>query len=234
MSLTSSALIVAAASPRGAKAPPRRAPAATTAAMPVSSLTIVPRVNNRARLCLYARILVERTSSGLMVMTSWRRSHARLGSLIERKTQHCSSQQYRNPGSRLSLEQHHRLDMRRVWEHAHRPDELVRAPGRDARYLIRLALQTHFAGELSTLPALSVARTRKVCLPFLTLIDLGELQAFHLPLSSLQANFEPCSSERKRKLAFASAFFVFTVRLGWDLIVVWGGEKSSSFQSSVP
>jgi hypothetical protein len=85
MSLTSWALIVAAASPRGANAPPRRAVTAAATAMAVNSLAIVARVSTRALPRLRSRILVERTSSGLMVMTSWRRSRARLGWLIERR-----------------------------------------------------------------------------------------------------------------------------------------------------
>jgi len=118
--------------------------------------------------------------------------------------------------------------MRRVREHVNRPDGLLRAPGPDALYLTLFTLQTHFAGVLSTLPALSVARTRKVCLPFLTLMVLGEAQLFHLPLSSLQAKREPVSEDLKVKRAFTRIFFVRTIFFGCFEIFVCGGLTSTT------
>src|SRR4051794_2638997 len=62
--------------------------------------------------------------------------------------------------------------------------------------------QDRLAGEASTLPAASFARTWNVCWPFLRFLYVfGERQALHAPRSSLHWNVELVSVAVKRNVA---------------------------------
>ena len=81
------------------------------------------------------------------------------------------------------------------------------------------------AGVGSVLPAASVALTWKVCVPFFSERDLGELQGANVPLSTLQAKLEPASVLWNSTLTSALFFLVVTV-LGALVITVSGGVVS--------
>src|SRR6266511_1872270 len=98
----------------------------------------------------------------------------------------------------------------------------------DRRYFFFfLTFQLSVAGEPSTLPAASFARTSNVCLPFLTLTSCGEVQGWKGPLSSLHSNVEPASDELNSNVAVF--FLVFS--LGPFVMVVFGGVVSPAWGS---
>jgi hypothetical protein len=67
---------------------------------------------------------------------------------------------------------------------------------------VRSMVQVFTAGVPSTLPALSIARTRNVCEPALSAeYGLGEVHATQLPLSSWHWKVLPVSLAMKEKLA---------------------------------
>ena len=85
-------------------------------------------------------------------------------------------------------------------------------------------VQVRVASLASTLPAASVARTRKVWLPSASPLSArGEVQLCQAPESSLHSNVAASSSESKPTLAEADA----TVPLGPDSIVVSGATVST-------
>src|ERR687895_174543 len=91
---------------------------------------------------------------------------------------------------------------------------------------IRLPIvQEAIAGVPSTLPAASIARTRKVCGPTARAeYDLGEVQAANAAESSEHSNVEGASDEENENDAFVSV----VVSGGCAVIVVCGAIVSAS------
>src|SRR4249919_4196591 len=84
-------------------------------------------------------------------------------------------------------------------------------------------VQVKLAGDASVLPAASVARTWKVCEPWLSPVWLlGELQADQPPPSSWHSKVEPPSEELKEKSGAAELLG----SLGCAVIVVFGAAVS--------
>src|SRR4051812_50173116 len=90
-------------------------------------------------------------------------------------------------------------------------------------------VQLRVAGVASTLPAASVARTEKACVPTASPeSDFGEEQPAQLPLSSLHWKVEPASLALKEKLAVIAV----VVAPGPLEIVVSGGVVPAGGGSS--
>ena len=84
--------------------------------------------------------------------------------------------------------------------------------------------QVSAAGDGSTFPEASTARTEKLCVPRLTEYDFGEPQDRHLAASSLHSNFEPDSVDVKAKFAEVTV----VLANGSAVIVVSGGTLSQT------
>src|SRR6266540_205327 len=89
-------------------------------------------------------------------------------------------------------------------------------------FFLFLTFQSSEAGEPSTLPAASLARTWKLCLPFLTLTVWGEVHGWKGPSSSLHSNVEMGSDEVNSKLAV----FFLVLSCGPLMIVALGAAVS--------
>src|SRR3954462_2141501 len=86
-----------------------------------------------------------------------------------------------------------------------------------------LTVQERVAGVPSTLPATSVARTAKTCVPLPTSYDAGELHAASSPLWSRHSNVAPLSEAVKLK----PAVVVVLGSAGPDVMVVSGATVST-------
>src|SRR6266508_2811897 len=91
-------------------------------------------------------------------------------------------------------------------------------------FFLFLTFQSSEAGEPSTLPAASLARTWKLCLPFLTWTVWGEVHGWKGPSSSLHSNVELGSVEVNSKVAV----FFLVLSLGFLVIWVSGAAVSPS------
>ena len=91
----------------------------------------------------------------------------------------------------------------------------------------RSTVKVRVAGEASTLPAPSVARTEKVWEPLARpLRDFGEVQPLKAAPSSLHSKVDPDSLELKAKAA--EAVVIVEPSPGPESMVVWGGVVSRS------
>ncbi len=90
---------------------------------------------------------------------------------------------------------------------------------------VRSIVQVKLAGVASVLPAVSVARTWKVCEPLTrSLYCLGEVQAAKAALSKLQVKVEPVSLDENVNVAE----LLLTVPEGPEAIIVSGAVRSTS------
>lgn len=87
-------------------------------------------------------------------------------------------------------------------------------------------LNVAFAGEGSTFPAASTARTSKECLPRFTFARFGDVHALNAAPSSRHSKVEPDSSESNSKLTEAFWERVFTLPFGALVMAVFGGTPS--------
>jgi DNA-binding NarL/FixJ family response regulator len=92
--------------------------------------------------------------------------------------------------------------------------------------LFFLISTVRLAGEASTLPAVSVERTRSVCLPRFRTSARGEVQAAKATPSRLHSSSEPASVELNWKLTRLVFLLVLTTAGGPTLIRVLGAVAS--------